>query len=609
MTTETSASKQYKPSPVAYKKTTLKSNYFECPCNGMIVGKVGKNKGKLILAIGKLRKLRVIDPDTGKVLEEYGLEHGVNHYPDDVAEGRDGTLFFTMLFASETIGYIRPDGTHGSIKAKFWNNSIAVSKDQKWLYSGCLAGNDQLIRWKLESNGLPKEGAEPEVVAEGIGWSNSMDSSDDGFMYGVSNLYGKIRRINPETKEIVDIYDNLEFPSSVEKNDATGIFYTSEFYLGYISRIDPKIKNPLKAKRVIAKVPPCLDNVAVMDGPKPRIFGSSFVEGIVFECYENGDPIRIIYHTPMMPESIQILKGPNSDQYFLKDWGRVQEWFPAESRLETIAWGNIKAFWEDETFKTIPYAKPPLARGPATFPDVKQITALDSVGDMATVDMGLIMQLTSEGHLLVGGGFGGDQGSRVNLLDPKTRKVLRIVKDIDYMQDAIMVGQDIYVLSGTTDEWFIPSGAPKITRVTPDNKRETVFTGKALVAFARNNDIAFASDRDAGIIYQVVKDGKWLAKPTEVASGLKGPTGMAIANDGNLLVMENNEGRNGRMLKVDLKTKEITVLADGLGVDRSYAGGTWFHLRPHAVVAQSSDGAIYFTEPGTMSFSVLRGQN
>jgi len=40
---------------------------------------------------------------------------------------------------------------------------------------------------------------------------------------------------------------------------------------------------------------------------------------------------------------------------------------------------------------------------------------------------------------------------------------------------------------------------------------------------------------------------------------------MTIGIDGNLLMMENNEGYNGRMLKVDLKTKEITVLADGPG--------------------------------------------
>ena len=601
----------FKPSPVAYRKTTLKSDYFE-PCNGMIVGKVGANKGKLILALGIIRRVRIMDPDTGKVLQEYGPEQGVLNYPDDIAEGPDGTLYISALFASEDICYIRPDGTHGTIKAKFWNNSIAISPDNKWLYSGCLGGNDQLIRWKLESNGLPAPGAEPEVVAEGIGWSNSMDSCDDGFIYSVSNLFGTLRRINPDTAEITEIYHNLEFPSSVEKNETTGIFYTSEFYLGYISRIDPKIQDPLKAKRVIAKVPSFLDNVAVMDGPTPRIFGASFVEGLIFECYENGDPIRIIRHTPMIPESIQIQKGPHGDRYFLRDWGRLQEWFPAENRLETLAWGNIQSYWQDKTFKTIPYATPPIVRSPATFVDPKRITATDSVGDIATVDNGLIAQLTSDGHMLVGGGFGGDQGCRLYVFDLKTRKSVRVLRELDdWFQDAIMVGPDIYIMAGTVYEWFNPGGTPKIIRVTPDNKTETVFTGKAFAAFARNDDMAFASDRDAGIIYQVVKDGQWLAKPTEVASGLKSPTGMAIANDGNLLVMEDNEGRNGRMLKVDLKTKEIVVLAEGLGLDRNYAGGGSFfqHLRPHSVVAQSSDGAIYFVELGTLSFSVLRAQS
>ena len=71
----------YKPSPVAYKKTTLKSNYMEGPCNGMIVGKVGKNKGKLILCLGMIRKIRVVDPDTGKVFEEYGPEQGILFFP------------------------------------------------------------------------------------------------------------------------------------------------------------------------------------------------------------------------------------------------------------------------------------------------------------------------------------------------------------------------------------------------------------------------------------------------------------------------------------------------------------------------------------------------
>jgi hypothetical protein len=169
-----------------------------------------------------------------------------------------------------------------------------------------------------------------------------------------------------------------------------------------------------------------------------------------------------------------------------------------------------------------------------------------------------------------------------------------------------MVGKDIYMMESTEKEFPI---APRIIRITPDDKRQTVFTGKDFVSFARTNDVAFAADMGTGTIYQVVKDGKWLDKPIEIVSGLKGPQGMTVANDGSLLVMEINEGYHGRMLRVDLKTKEITVLADYLGVSRDLDKRAWATMKPHAVVAQASDGAIYFTEPGATSFCVLRAQN
>jgi hypothetical protein len=359
MATETSTTKQYKPSPAVYKKSTIKSNYMTAPCNGMIVGRVGKNKGKLILAVGMINKIRVLDPDTGKVLQEYDDKYGCSNCTDDVTEGPDGTLYFTRLVASDKIGYIRPDGTHGNIQAVFWNNSIVVTRDGKWLYFGCCGGNDQIWRYKLESNGLPAPGAKPELIEEGGGWPNSMEEGGDGFIYSVSNLYGKIRKINIETNEITEVFDNLEFPSSIEINDEAGVVYTSEFHLGYVSRIDLKIKDPRKAKRVIAKVPPCLDNVAVMDGPQPRIFASSFVEDIVFEAKENGDMINILSHGGMMPSSIQIVRDPKGDRYFIKEFGRVREWFPAENRYDTLAWANFRSYFEDKTYEQIPYVKPP----------------------------------------------------------------------------------------------------------------------------------------------------------------------------------------------------------------------------------------------------------
>jgi hypothetical protein len=435
-------------------------------------------------------------------------------------------------------------------------------------------------------------------------------------------MYGIVRKINVKTNEVTTVCNNVEFPSSVDRNDHTGVIYVSEFHLGYISRIDPKIKDPLRSKRVLAAMPPATDNVAVMSGPTPRIFGSSFIDDCLFECFENGDPIRVIARGGMLPCAIQVVKGPKGDRIFIKDPLRVREYFPAEDRYFTLANGNFWAYAQDKAFD----------RGVKRY-DPKRINWTASVEDHSYLPMGKIMQPTAEGHLLVGGALFEGFSNRLAIFDVENKKALRIVKDLDFVQDAIMVGKDIYMIEGkpTTEGWGANwgTGHPKgsagyhimkgkntewpiaahITRISPDDKRETVFTGKGFANFARNDDVAFASDQLAGIIYQVVKNGKWLKQPIVLVSGLDGPTGMTIGNDGNLLVMENGkEFYNGRMLKVDLETKKVTVLADGLGVNREGEKRNWRVLFPTAAVAQASDGTVYITEPGITSFSVLRPQ-
>jgi len=609
---------QYKPSPVVYRKRTLNSDYMKYPANAVAVGRVGENKGKLLLACGAIDKIIVLDPDTGKLIKEYGEGFPTDGCLDDVTEGPDGTLYCTHL-GSDQIGYIRPDGTHGNIQVKPWNNSICATQDGKWLYYGVVIGDDQLWRVALE-NGLPKPGVAHELVQQSPGWSNSMVCGDDGCIYSPLNLYGEVRKINPETGEVTTLCKNVEFPSSVDRNDATGIIYVSEFHLGYISRIDLTIKDPLRNKRVLAVAPPGTDNVAIESGPNPRIYGSSFIEDEIFECFENGDPMRVIAKGGMIPHQIHILKSPHGERIFIKDFGRVREWFPAENRYETLASGNFWSYTQDKAWE----------RGVKRY-DPARINWTATFEDQLTIPFGKVFQPTAEGHFLVGGSLFEGFGNRLAIFDVDKRKALRVVKNLDYVQDAIQVGKDIYMIEGKptpkpwkgwassekgvspgyhmmkdmNTEWPI---AAHITRITPDDKRETVFTGKRLIAFARTDDVAFVTDHGTNTIYQVVKDGKWLAQPTVLVAGLKGPRGMAFANDGNLLVAEDNEGFNGRMLKVDLKTKEITVLADCLGVNPDMDKRNWKLIFPHAAVAQSADGTIYFTEPGIASLSLLRAQ-
>ncbi len=586
----------YKPSPIKYDKRTIRSDYMAAPANAIAIGRIGPNKGKLILACGALDEIIIMDPDTGKVIRTYGEEYGAVGI-DDVSEGPDGTLYFSNIPIGK-IGWIKPDGTHGHIDAKPWINPIAVTRDGKWLYWGITIGDDELWRYPLGEDGLPSGPA--ELVEQNPGWANSMDPSIDGHIYSPLNMYGDIRKINPETGEITKIFTDLEFPSAVDIDDSTGLLYSTEFHLGYITRIDLNQKNPIKAKRILAVAPPATDNIAVTDivnkqGGRARVFGSSFIEDWIFEAYENGDPPRTIVRGGMMPMQISILRTKNGDRIFTRDLGGIQEYFPEENRYQRVAQGMFWNYAQDKQFD----------RGHKRYTDDIDWT---TTGDyFLTVPWGKIMQPTADGQFITGGNMMENEGNRLAIVDPVTGMSSRTIKNIEFAQDAIMVGKDIYYAGGLTKDW---PKAMEIIRVTPDDKRETVFKGKNFVGFARNDDMAFVSDVDAGKIYQVVKEGKWLSEPVEFVSGLDGPQGMTLGIHGDLIVMEKtSDPYNGRMLSIDLKSKEITVLADALGVDPSVEKKNWKVLKPHATVAQSLNGTIYFTEPGATSFSVLRPQN
>lgn len=595
-TTSMSLASDYPKSEIEDDKRTIRSDYMAAPSNAIAISRVGRYKGKILAAAGALDELIILDPDTGKVIRTYGEEYGIQGL-DDVSEGPDGTLYFSNIPTGK-IGYIRPDDTHGFIDAKPWINSIAVTRDGKWLYWGIVIGDDQLWRYPLGEDGLPNGPA--ELVEANPGWSNSMDPSDDGHIYSPLNLYGDVRKINPDTGEITVVYEDLEFPSAVDIDDSTGLLYSTEFHLGYITRIDLTQQDPKKAKRILAVVPPATDNIAVTDvenkqGGRARVFGSSFIEDWIFEAYENGDPPRTIVRGGMLPMSISVIRGEGGDRIFTRDLGGIQEYFPEEGRFQRIAQGQFWNYVEDKQFD----------RGEVRF-DPDRIDWTTTGDYFLTLPWGKTMQPTANGMLLTGGNMMENEGNRLAIMDPVTGQVSRTIKNLEYVQDAIMVGEDIYYLGHLTKDW---PKAPNIVRIAPDDSQEVVLSGGNFKAFARNDDMAFVSDEDTGKIHQVVRDGAWLDEPIEIASGLKGPQGMTLGIHNNLIVMENNEPYNGRMLSIDLKSGEITQMAEALGVDPSVETRNWRVLKPTAAVAQTADGTIYFTEPGATSFSVLRPQN
>ena len=118
----------------------------------------------------------------------------------------------------------------------------------------------------------------------------------------------------------------------------------------------------------------------------------------------------------------------------------------------------------------------------------------------------------------------------------------------------------------------------------------TMVTGlryPAGLAVAGNN--LWVSDRASGTILQIVRVGRALAEPIEVASGLQQPEGLAADADGSLYVAE---GGAQRLLRIDPKSRRIRVIDDRLAVSpvRTPGGNP---TGPFAAVAVGACGTPY----------------
>jgi len=562
-------------SPVEYRKTTLQDEYFKWMPNGIYIGRQGSNRDNLLIASVVTNELRLVDPDSGRILKRWGPEQGMRGV-DDMVEGPDGTIYHVNADGTG-LGVIRPNGDISVIAEDVtqdrWTNAVAISKDGETLFFTQAIGADAIFTLDL---------TDPRATAvkhgENLGWHNSSDFGKDGMVYGGNNLYGGIMRFDPKTgKDEIVFTEGMEFVSSAEINDATGMIYATEFYLGHVSKIDLA----KGTRRIIATLPSFLDNVAVEDKPNPRIFAVSYAYDAVYETFENGDPPRLISQGDgSIPEGIAVIRSDSGERLFIRDRFRLMEYNPATGRYKSLAQSNFEMFTEDR---------------PGIY-DLDRVTWHDSVKDQASLHWTRSLHAVGDDKLITAGSIADHLPGRVVIFDLKTNLPIRVEKGFKpTTSDAIVVGDDIYVANGNS-----------VTRVTPDGTKGDVFTGKSPIAFAQSDTGAWMTDYEDGKLYQVAAEDRWLDTPREILSGLNGPQGIAVANDGSLLLVEEKFGEQGqgRLLKVDPSTGNATVIYDNLNITFSSQ-----LMKPIAQVAQTSDGTIYLSEPGALSFSLLQPRN
>ncbi|MEZ4736635.1 MAG: hypothetical protein R3E79_56860 [Caldilineaceae bacterium] len=137
-------------------------------------------------------------------------------------------------------------------------------------------------------------------------------------------------------------------------------------------------------------------------------------------------------------------------------------------------------------------------------------------------------------------------------------------------------------------------GTASVVRVNGADatQRTPLITNMAVPAgLAATNDDLWVGDFATGQVLQLVADGEVLGKPVIVATGLAGPEGLAVTDDGRLLVVESGAQR---LSAIDLATGQVTPLAEGLALG---APG-WPNMPPTATfngVAVDAAGTIYVT--------------
>ena len=158
--------------------------------NGINVGP----DGYLYVASVSSSAVAMVDPESGAVVDFWGLEQGITG-PDDLAFGPDGAMFWTDI-ATGRVGKRAPDGTTSVVASLGPGvNPITFSDDGRLFVAQCFLGDDL---YELDPDGVE----EPRVIIDELGPQcglNGMDWGPDGRLYGPRWFRGEVVRVDVDT--------------------------------------------------------------------------------------------------------------------------------------------------------------------------------------------------------------------------------------------------------------------------------------------------------------------------------------------------------------------------------------------------------------------------
>ena len=178
-------------------------------------------------------------------------------------------------------------------------------------------------------------------------------------------------------------------------------------------------------------------------------------------------------------------------------------------------------------------------------------------------------------------------GNSVQVWNPETRQVVENHPEFVVPVNAIRFQGDLIVAE---------LGSHSVVRVTSGGRTTLTDALYVPAGLAASGSKLWVSDWASGMVWQI------LPTMIPVATGLSGPEGLAVDQDGTLLVVES---RAGRLSRIDAATGALTTVADGLELGAAASPSmppTWGFNG----VAVGSSGAIYVTGDKTNVLYRLR---
>ena len=346
---------------------------------------------------------------------------------------------------------------------------------------------------------------EPRLVAAKTGGVNAFSFGPDGKIYGPVTVHNKLVRIDPESGALETLAEGFQHPVSV-RFDKKDQLYAINGADGKLFRVDIATHS----KELVATVPPAVDNMSI--SPDGHAYLSNMADNAIIEVDLATGATRTLTQSALaFPRDIDIARTELGDVLYVADGTALRSVDASTGKVSEIARRMTSAL---------------------RFPSGVSVNSQHAV---------LVSEILSD-----------TSRSFVQVVDLNTGDFLYELTGFEAPSDAVELSDGSVVVAEALSGQLLQVDTKKRAILV-----EGLQAPSSLVL--GENNVLYVAESAAGRIASVGIESRAVS---EVISGLGAIRAIAVAPDQTLIALISN----GRLLAIDPKTRQSSVIAEHLAV-------------------------------------------